>query len=246
MGLGLAIVRRLAQLLGHRIEVTSTVGRGSRFRVVAGRPPHRRPVALRGRSLRAVAGVRLGRCAGGGDRRRLRRGGCHVRAVRHVGYADDRRRGRANRCCMRSPPARWCRISSSRTCASPGARTASTRSTACATNWANRCRRSSSPGDTSSTAERAARAAGLVLLAKPVVPAVLQGVATALVVRALPGRRLTKRRRSGSPERRRRVRRSEETRGQACAGAAGGCGAGMSLRRLVGRGRAALARGPTP
>ncbi len=35
MGLGLAIVRRLAQLLGHRIEVASTPGRGSRFRVLA-------------------------------------------------------------------------------------------------------------------------------------------------------------------------------------------------------------------
>ena len=38
MGLGLAIVRRVAALLGHRIEVVSHVGRGSRFRVLAPRP----------------------------------------------------------------------------------------------------------------------------------------------------------------------------------------------------------------
>ena len=37
MGLGLAIVRRVAALLGHRVEVVSRVGRGSRFRVLAPR-----------------------------------------------------------------------------------------------------------------------------------------------------------------------------------------------------------------
>ena len=35
LGLGLFIVRRAVELLGHRIEVSSRVGRGSRFSVLA-------------------------------------------------------------------------------------------------------------------------------------------------------------------------------------------------------------------
>jgi CheY-like chemotaxis protein len=42
MGLGLAIVRRLAALLGHTISVASTPGRGSRFSVAAPRAIARR------------------------------------------------------------------------------------------------------------------------------------------------------------------------------------------------------------
>ncbi|HSV20786.1 MAG TPA: hybrid sensor histidine kinase/response regulator [Casimicrobiaceae bacterium] len=45
MGLGLAIVRRFADLLEHRIEVTSEPGRGSRFRVVLPQGARRRVAA---------------------------------------------------------------------------------------------------------------------------------------------------------------------------------------------------------
>jgi signal transduction histidine kinase/CheY-like chemotaxis protein len=51
MGLGLAIVRRLAALLGHRIELASMPGRGSRFSIVVPRAalPRQRAAAPRNR-----------------------------------------------------------------------------------------------------------------------------------------------------------------------------------------------------
>jgi signal transduction histidine kinase/CheY-like chemotaxis protein len=46
LGLGLSIVRRTAQLLGHRIEVESMPGRGSVFRLTVPRAAPPRPVAI--------------------------------------------------------------------------------------------------------------------------------------------------------------------------------------------------------
>ncbi len=61
MGLGLAIVRRLAALLGHRIELASMPGRGSRFSIVVPRAilPRQRAVPPRIRD-EPLAGRRAG------------------------------------------------------------------------------------------------------------------------------------------------------------------------------------------
>ena len=56
MGLGLAIVRGLADLLRHDIAVVSRQGRGSRFSIVA--PRARKPPAVRSRRLAEVSATR--------------------------------------------------------------------------------------------------------------------------------------------------------------------------------------------
>ena len=57
MGLGLAIVRRLATLCGHRVELASTPGRGSRFSITVPRTNWRDREGQSLRALRAPSGT---------------------------------------------------------------------------------------------------------------------------------------------------------------------------------------------
>jgi CheY-like chemotaxis protein/anti-sigma regulatory factor (Ser/Thr protein kinase) len=57
LGLGLAIVDRLCRLLDQPIELTSTVGKGSRFTVMASAVPTRATAAQRPAPTRAVLGT---------------------------------------------------------------------------------------------------------------------------------------------------------------------------------------------
>ena len=186
MGLGLAIVRRLALLLGHRIELTSTLGRGSRFRVVAPR------AALTRVRRTAVVG-------GDGFGARVGLVGALVAVVDDDPAAVD---------AMAALFATWdantigagdghaLLAALERSQRVPDLVVADLRLAGGHTgiDVIHRLRDElgeSVPallvsGDTLGSAEHSARAAGLVLLAKPVVPAVLHAVATALIARALP------------------------------------------------------------
>jgi two-component system, sensor histidine kinase len=183
MGLGLAIVHRLAVLLDHRVEIVSCVGRGSRFRVLAAR-------AAGGTSRRAL------RIAPGATAR------CGPRAIAGalVAVVDD---DPAAVDAMTVLFETWgARVAGGRDAESlldalgsadgyPDLVVADLR--LCdGSNGIDVVRRLRDElgvavpallvsGDLGPAAERDARAAGLVLLDKPVVPTVLHATATALI-----------------------------------------------------------------
>ncbi len=188
MGLGLAIVRRLAQMLGHRVEVVSRRGCGSRFRIVAERASTRRmaataptpgkvvdarlaPAALAGAlvavvdddaaaldamaTLLATWGATV---AAAGDTRGLLVALAAQLRCPDLVIADLRLAGQDNGIdCVDT-------VRDEMGVSIPALLVS---------------------GDTGAAAEREARAAGLALLAKPVVPAILHAVAAALIARGL-------------------------------------------------------------
>jgi signal transduction histidine kinase/CheY-like chemotaxis protein len=185
LGLGLAIVRRLAALLEHRVEVASRTGRGSRFRVLASgaapididrvQPPalrrrHRDTAALEGAlvavvdddpcavdAMSALFETWGARVAGGGNLAEV------LEALgRAERYPDlvvaDLRLAQGD-----SGVAVVDRLRDELGLVLPALLIS---------------------GDTSTAAERDARNAGLMLLGKPVVPAVLHAATLGLLARA--------------------------------------------------------------
>jgi len=186
MGLGLAIVRRLAQLLGHDVAVVSRLGTGSSFRIDMPRAAD---------AVHAFAGVAPGAACIG----RVSLDGTLVAVVDDDPAAIDAMSelfsiwgaqvvgGRDARSLLdvlcRS--ARYPDLVVADLRLGDGASGVTTvRALRAELGFAVPALIVS--GDTSAAAERAARSAGLTLLPKPVVADVLEAVATALIVRAVP------------------------------------------------------------
>ena len=186
MGLGLAIVRRLGQLLGHDVAVVSRLGAGSCFRIDAPRAADAAhafagtvpDVACVGRvslegtlvavvdddpaaidAMTELFSIWGAEVVGGRDARNLMEALGHVARYPDLVVADLRLGdGASGVDTVRA-------LRDELGFAVPALIVS---------------------GDTSAAAERAARSAGLTLLPKPVVANVLEAVATALVARAVP------------------------------------------------------------
>jgi len=185
LGLGLAIVRRLAALLDHRIEVGSQVDRGSRFRVLAPRAPpidaDRAPtLALRhrDRSVPAMEGALVAvvdddPCAVDAMSALFETWGAHVAGG---GGLDDvlDALGRAER--YPDLVVADLRLADGESGISVVDRLRNELGIVVPALLVS--------GDTSPVAERDARMAGLLLLGKPVVPAVLHAAAAGLLARS--------------------------------------------------------------
>ena len=187
MGLGLAIVRRLAALLEHRIEVASRVGRGSRFSVIApratgaadlrARPAQHRNAHTERPAPASIAGALVGvidddpasvdamsalyatwgaEVAGGADADAMLTALGDAERYPDLVVADLRLSAGG------SGIDAVHRLRDELGLAVPALIVS---------------------GDISATAERDARAAGLMLLPKPVVPTVLHALSTALIAR---------------------------------------------------------------
>ncbi len=187
MGLGLAIVRRLAQLLGHRIEVVSRPGRGSRFRIIAECAP-----AVRTGRIMPVA------TANGETHPAASLSGALIAVIDDDAGALD---------AMTTLFATWGAITAGASDVDGlldalGAHGRYPDLVVADLRLANGDNGIASvivirdelgiqipallvSGDTGAAAESEARAVGLALLPKPVVPAILHAVATALVARGL-------------------------------------------------------------
>ena len=179
MGLGLAIVRRLAALLDHRVHVDSRVGRGSRFAIYA---PRAHPDAARtGRDRRprpaSIAGALVG-VIDDDPASVDAMGALFATWDADVAGAADAPQllaalGRAER----YPDL----VVADLRLADGGSGGEAVRTLRDELGFVVPALLVS--GDLGAAAERDARAAGLMLLGKPVVPAVLQALAAALIAR---------------------------------------------------------------